>query len=305
MTEAAMPTADQPLPAAAAPRSPYGGFWTRFAAHVVDSFILWLASLCVAFVMFLALGSGSTEIATIILYVVLLFGGQFYHAFFVSSARMATPGKRLCGVYVTDLEGRRLGFGRALGRNLAAALSYLTLSIGFIMAGLDSRKQALHDKVAGTLVHRQPGSSSAGVVVAIVLVLFIGLFVLGVLASIAVSSFDDYAVRARANGIYYAMTANRESMRDYAEKNGAWPTTWAQVESAGGANPVTQLREDMKAYVEDFRLEPDGTMAAVLKIRGKAGQLRMTPKQTGSLVEWTCTASPEINWFVPPPCRAK
>ena len=52
-----------------------------------------------------------------------------------ATVKMATPGKRLCGLYVTDADGHRLSFIHALGRNLAALLSYLTLYIGFFMAG--------------------------------------------------------------------------------------------------------------------------------------------------------------------------
>ena len=61
-----------------------------------------------------------------------------------ANAYCAWAGKRLCGLYVTDTAGHRLGFGRALWRNVAALFSYLTLYIGFFMAGFTGRKQALH-----------------------------------------------------------------------------------------------------------------------------------------------------------------
>jgi uncharacterized RDD family membrane protein YckC len=56
---------------------------------------------------------------------------------------------------VTDLEGRRIGFGRATGRYFAKILSSLTLFIGYMMAGFTEKKQALHDIIAGTLVLRK------------------------------------------------------------------------------------------------------------------------------------------------------
>jgi uncharacterized RDD family membrane protein YckC len=56
---------------------------------------------------------------------------------------------------VTDLEGRRIGFGRATGRYFAKILSSLTLFIGYLMAGFTEKKQALHDMIAGTLVLRK------------------------------------------------------------------------------------------------------------------------------------------------------
>jgi uncharacterized RDD family membrane protein YckC len=69
-----------------------------------------------------------------------------------SSSRQATVGKIALGIEVTDLEGNRLSFGRALGRNLAKIISALILYIGFIMAAFTKRKQALHDMIASALV---------------------------------------------------------------------------------------------------------------------------------------------------------
>jgi len=63
------------------------------------------------------------------------------------------------GIKVTDLEGRRVSFGRATGRYFAKILSVLICYVGFIMAGFTARKQALHDMIGGTLVVRaQPVS---------------------------------------------------------------------------------------------------------------------------------------------------
>jgi len=75
-----------------------------------------------------------------------------YRSAFHSSEWQATIGKRAVGIQVTDLQGRRITFGHATGRYLAEFLSAVTLGIGYVMAGISSRKQALHDKVAGTLV---------------------------------------------------------------------------------------------------------------------------------------------------------
>ncbi len=56
------------------------------------------------------------------------------------------------GMKVIDEHGQRISFGRATGRYFAKILSTLILFIGFIMAGFDSKKQALHDKLATTFV---------------------------------------------------------------------------------------------------------------------------------------------------------
>ena len=75
-----------------------------------------------------------------------------YYALLESSSWQATLGKMALGLQVTDLEGRRIGFGRATGRFFAKIISGIILYIGFIMAGFTEKKQALHDMIAGTLV---------------------------------------------------------------------------------------------------------------------------------------------------------
>ena len=72
-----------------------------------------------------------------------------------SSGRQATFGKQICGLAVTDTHGRRISFGRAVGRYLAKILSALLLCIGFLMVAFTHRKRGLHDVIAGTLVVRR------------------------------------------------------------------------------------------------------------------------------------------------------
>jgi len=62
-----------------------------------------------------------------------------------------TPGKRLMGLLVVQTDGRRLRFGAAIRRWLGYYLSAI-LFLGFLWVLVDNRRQALHDKLAGTLV---------------------------------------------------------------------------------------------------------------------------------------------------------
>jgi pSer/pThr/pTyr-binding forkhead associated (FHA) protein/uncharacterized RDD family membrane protein YckC len=64
-----------------------------------------------------------------------------------------TPGKRLLGLYVCDLDGRvGIPFSRALLRWVGYLLSSIPLGLGFLMPFFTERKRALHDFVAGTYV---------------------------------------------------------------------------------------------------------------------------------------------------------
>ncbi|HEY9788715.1 MAG TPA: protein kinase [Candidatus Obscuribacterales bacterium] len=78
--------------------------------------------------------------------------GPLYYAFMESSPLRATLGKILFGISVTDAEGNRLSFRRALFRHLTKVVSAGLLLLGYLQIFLHPRKQALHDQLTGCLV---------------------------------------------------------------------------------------------------------------------------------------------------------
>jgi uncharacterized RDD family membrane protein YckC len=57
---------------------------------------------------------------------------------------------------VTDLGGGKISFARASGRHLAKIITGLIpFGVGYILAGITEKKQALHDMLAGCLVMRK------------------------------------------------------------------------------------------------------------------------------------------------------
>jgi uncharacterized RDD family membrane protein YckC len=87
---------------------------------------------------------------------VAIVGGWLYYAYCESSSWQGTLGKKALGLFVTDMEGRRVTFGRASGRFFAKIVSGLIpFAIGYIMAGFTAKKQALHDIIASCLVLRR------------------------------------------------------------------------------------------------------------------------------------------------------
>jgi uncharacterized RDD family membrane protein YckC len=78
--------------------------------------------------------------------------GVLYFAVCESSAWQGTLGKLALGIRVTDLQGERISFPRALGRYFAKILSAIILGIGFLMVAWTQRKQGLHDMICDTLV---------------------------------------------------------------------------------------------------------------------------------------------------------
>jgi uncharacterized RDD family membrane protein YckC len=148
----------------------YAGFWRRFIAFVLDWLILGAVFSVPMFIFGVGLWSeGYTRHtmhgwnysygdntgfagAMMSMWLVYFVVGWLYHALMESSKNQGTLGKMALGLRVTDLDGKRITFGRATGRYFAKIISGMTLLIGYIMAAFTSKKQALHDFVAGTLV---------------------------------------------------------------------------------------------------------------------------------------------------------
>jgi uncharacterized RDD family membrane protein YckC len=161
----------------------YAGFWMRVVASFLDAAILafleihmfWLfrdqlsqyfAAHPDALKMFQPAGDSDSSLYTdsykliekfMYYYGTMIAGlfGWLYYAGFESSYLMATPGKKLLGLYVTNSDNQRISFGQATGRYFAKVISAVILGIGYLMAGFTERKQALHDTIANCLVWKK------------------------------------------------------------------------------------------------------------------------------------------------------
>jgi uncharacterized RDD family membrane protein YckC len=132
----------------------YGGFWRRGIAAAIDWILIGVVvSFSIGYHGQLAPPHSTVKL--VVYYTLAVAVVWLYFVAMEASALRATLGKRAVGVRVTTLDGRRIGVGRASVRLLAKfGLSLPPLGLGFVLAGVDARKQALHDKVAGTLVVR-------------------------------------------------------------------------------------------------------------------------------------------------------
>jgi uncharacterized RDD family membrane protein YckC len=74
-----------------------------------------------------------------------------YTVFFLAVAGQ-TLGKRIVGVRVVRLDGRRMTFRRALLRLLGYYVSIAALGLGFLWILVDNRRQGWQDKIARTCV---------------------------------------------------------------------------------------------------------------------------------------------------------
>lgn len=149
----------------------YAGFWLRFAAYIIDALIIsviWYALVLILGIFGVSAMGGLSAIesmedpdpavmagilaGTFTLAGVMLIGVWLYYALMESGHNQATLGKMAVGIKVTDMDGNRISFLRATGRHFGKIISAMILYIGFIMAGLTDKKQALHDMMASCLV---------------------------------------------------------------------------------------------------------------------------------------------------------
>ena len=149
----------------------YGGFWIRFVASLLDGIILGVAGGVVSFLVFGSMMPGLSRmrpnptpeetvallgpmLGMMGLSMLLNMGiGCAYETFFVCRLG-ATPGKMALGLKVVRPNGGPISVGRAAGRYFGKLLSSLILLIGYIIAGFDSQKRALHDMICDTRVIR-------------------------------------------------------------------------------------------------------------------------------------------------------
>ena len=212
----AAPTATSAVPTSAMLLvSPYGGFWKRTAAYLVDSILVTVLTLAVIVAAYFLSGSDTASTG----FSIAAQGSSWliswlYWAGMESGRAQATFGKQALGMKVTDLEGNRIGFGRATGRFFGKIISSILLGIGFLMCGWTAKKQGLHDMMASTLVVNKdtdalalgtaPAARTSGALIAAIVVgvAFVMIAMIGILAAIAIPQYQDYVTRARTMELY-------------------------------------------------------------------------------------------------------
>jgi uncharacterized RDD family membrane protein YckC len=138
----------------------YAGFWIRFAAAIIDGLVVGGANFAIGMIIGLTAGvstaaRGHHDSAIIIVQLLTNLVGiaiALTYETWLVGAYGATLGKMACGLKVVRPGGQKLTYARAFGRYWAKMLSALILYIGYIIAGFDSEKRALHDSICDTRV---------------------------------------------------------------------------------------------------------------------------------------------------------
>lgn len=265
----------------------YAGFWKRVAAYIGDALILGIINSLIGGAM---LGSviktndpQKILAASLGFYALVLPITALYFILMESGAGQATLGKRMVGIIVTDLNGQRISFLKALGRLAGKIVSGAILYVGFMMAGFTEKKQGLHDLMAGTLVvNKNPNNTGLGGCAILLLIgLPVGFILLGILAAVAIPS---YVNSLRASAVSSAI-ANARPLQDtvatYTLANRQLPST------LGDLNMVTPPSGPGLDYQVN-----DGTILISFAIYSFTppviGQVALEPYYKGNEIVWRC-----------------
>ena len=133
------------------------GFGKRLAATLLDGFLVSAITMVVAFLLgffgvFLDMFRSSDDVPT--MWIVPLSGFVISVVYYVASWTRGgmTPAKLLFGQQVVGADGEPLSLRNALLRYVGYVISVLILSLGFLWIAFDSKRQGLHDKIAGSFV---------------------------------------------------------------------------------------------------------------------------------------------------------
>ena len=146
----------------------YASFWSRLLAIIIDYLLVnFVLSLIIALVIVVGYADEGPDVVQrgddLVrdlseswgpAQLLLLAGYWLYFAVMHSSAWGATVGKRVLGLYVVDEDGHRLNFWQATIRFFGKLISSVVLFVGFLVALIHPRRQALHDLIAKTYVMR-------------------------------------------------------------------------------------------------------------------------------------------------------
>lgn len=149
--------------AATTSRWHYGGFWIRFAAVFIDGILLQgvriplslliLGTLLLPFQPYQPAGMSPMAAfkATLGLTAASMLVAFLYEVIMIRYYG-ATLGKMAAGVKVVRTDGSGISWGISIARYFMKMVSGIILAIGYIMAGFDDEKRALHDRVCDTRV---------------------------------------------------------------------------------------------------------------------------------------------------------
>lgn len=138
--------------------SVYADFERRFIAHFIDGMIISVITTIIGFILTILISitpfyrAYSIELFILLFCTIGFIVPILYYADMESSVNRATFGKQAMDIVVTDLEGNRISFEKAVGRYIAKVITTLFFGIGYLTIISSEKKQGLYDIIAETVV---------------------------------------------------------------------------------------------------------------------------------------------------------
>lgn len=242
----------------------------RLAASIIDTAIL---SVVLYFIIYPLLGVNLislfsvepnayvekiTQISTLsnIFFILVNYVYQFY--FFVYSGG-ASVGQKILQIRVVREDGKAITFGTVLVRYIVSYFSSLVLSLGYIWAIFDKKKQTWHDKAAHTLVVENEKKPNYALVIFLVIATFL----------FNASMFSISFAKAFTNGVQNASTYQKQEHSSTIWKSNEAQemfkqssTLFAQIKENSADEPkVRELNDENIQVLQDaIEIEPDNAL---------------------------------------------
>lgn len=218
MNEEVTPTTEVPTQ----PQPSFARVLVRYAALVLDSLVLVIPYLLAVFILtFLSIGKLKPLLNFVFLPI-----SWCYNIFFITK-NGATLGKRFFKLKVVRIDQTPVSLGKVILRETVGKfVSSLVFSLGYFWAIFDGKKQAWHDKIAGTYVIYTDGLSKRRKAIAYIVALFLpGLALLGIVASILLVTINPIKQinRARDTQRKSDIIHLQQAVEFYYAENGVYP----------------------------------------------------------------------------------
>nr|WP_026682071.1 RDD family protein [Priestia megaterium] len=132
------------------------GFWIRVLASLLDSLLISVLAAMIAamingqdFVFFYSqteIDPSTSDTWASIIYIIV------FIIIFTATKWKGSPGKIICNIQVVNTNMTQISIWKSIGRYLSYFVSALTLFIGYLLAGWNEEKKALHDMICQTRV---------------------------------------------------------------------------------------------------------------------------------------------------------
>lgn len=125
--------------------------------------------------------------------------------------------------------------------------------------------------------------------------LMIVVAIIGILAAIAIPSYQDYMVRSKVSEMVNVAAAAKTAVSEYQITNATYPDNLTEA----GISAVTS------PYVRSITIAADGGTLTITGNATNLGQsvtITLTPDATAGRVNWTCAATAGTQ-YAPASCR--